>query len=70
MSKLSYSAQIVIIIFGSIGAVLVAYALWRLWAAKHPEPHINDMSPEQKEYMYSVRDRNRQMLMQEAGVRM
>lgn len=65
MEALTYTQSIVVIIFGAIGAVMLAYALWRLWASRQigdsRDPH--DYSPEQKEYMATVKDRNVQEML-------
>lgn len=72
MNKLTYSQSVVVIIFGAIGAVLFGYAVWRLFASRkewEKEP-LKEMSPEQKEYLVFVRDRNRQHMAASIGLRL
>lgn len=70
MAKLSYSQQVVVIIFGAMAAVIIGYSIWRLVCFKlepRDDPSSKGQIPnKQKEYMAEVRDRNRQACIAEA----
>lgn len=68
---LSYSAIIVIIIFGAIGLVVLSFAVWRLMF-HNPKDETGlegEMPTEQKEYMRDLRERHRIGLIAEARSR-
>jgi len=70
MEKLKYGQSVVVIIFGAMGALLFGYALWYLWTSRKiwEQEGLKEMSPEQKKYIYLVRDRNRRDLAAPIGV--
>lgn len=69
---LSYELQVFIIILGASVCVVLGFAVWRLrfHDPQHDANEAFDMSDEQKEYLHSVRDRNRRALIMESGVRL
>ena len=59
--------MILIIICSAAVSVMIGYAMWRLSFFEHPQNPFQ-MSDEQLAYIRSVRDRNIQNLMMEAGI--
>lgn len=68
---LGYSATVVVIIFGAIGCVVLAFAVWRLLFYNPGEESglEGEIPVEQKEYMRDLRERHRNGLFAEARMR-
>lgn len=70
MSDLPYSLWVFIIILSAAVATVMAYAVWRIgFNGNTANKGKFDLSDEQKEYLRTVRDINKNAIMANNGIR-